>query len=332
MSPQNAAADYTRSLSVASEALHAAPRRAEVPLECAGMRLDRILAHLFPEYSRSRLQTWVRQARVTVDGRPSASSAKLWGGEHIRLTPELDAADEARPEDIPLAVVYDDAELIVLDKPPGLVMHPGSGNRAGTLMNALLHRAPELARLPRAGIVHRLDKDTSGLLVVARTLTAQTSLVRQLQARTVRRTYLALVVGVPQAAGTVEAPVGRHPRQRTKMAVVASGKPARTHYRVLEHGAGWSLVECRLDTGRTHQIRVHMAHIGHPLIGDPVYLPREAVRRLPAAAHRFHRQALHAAALALEHPVGGNVREWVAPMPRDMHDLLEALRHDAAPS
>jgi len=329
MSPQNDAADYTRSPSAASPPQHAAPRLADVPSECAGMRLDRVLAQLFPEYSRSRLQVWVRQARVTVEGRTCTASAKVWGGERIRLVPELDAQDAAVPEDIPLTVVHEDAALIVIDKPAGLVVHPGSGNRAGTLMNALLHRAPELAVLPRAGIVHRLDKDTSGLLVVARTLAAQTSLVRQLQARTVSRTYLALVVGTPAGAGKVEAPVGRHPQHRTKMAVVASGKPAVTHHRVLERGTGWSLVECRLETGRTHQIRVHMAHIGHALVGDPVYLPRQALRDLPSAVRNFPRQALHATALALEHPAHGGLHEWHSSLPVDMRDLLETLKHDA---
>ncbi len=293
------------------------------------MRLDQVLARLFPEFSRSRLQEWVRGARVTVDGSAASPSAKVWGGERIHLTPELRAGNEALPQDIPLAVAYEDAVLIVIDKPAGLVVHPGSGNREGTLMNALLHRAPELAALPRAGIVHRLDKDTSGLLVVARSLEAQTSLVRQLQARTVGRTYLALVTGVPTVSGTVDAPIGRHPQQRTRMAVVTTGKPAVTKFRLLERGAGWSLVECALETGRTHQIRVHMAKVGHPLIGDPVYLPRHGARHLPAAARAFSRQALHATALSLQHPSDEALRQWHSQMPPDMLCLLETLRRDA---
>lgn len=295
------------------------------------MRVDQVLARLFPEFSRSRLQEWVRQGLVTVDGNAVVPSAKLWGGEGIRLIPLLEPDGGALAEDIPLSVVYEDAALIVIDKPAGLVVHPGSGNRAGTMMNALLHRAPELSALPRAGIVHRLDKDTSGLLVVARSLVAQVSLVRQLQSRTVGRTYLAVVAGVPDASGSIEAPIGRHPQQRTKMAVVPSGKSAVTHYRVLEQGTAWSLVECRLETGRTHQIRVHMAHIGHALLGDPVYFPRQAARRLPGTAYAFPRQALHAAALALEHPVDGSRCHWHSPVPADMRDLLERLRTDAAP-
>jgi len=293
------------------------------------MRLDQVLARLFPEFSRSRLQDWVRGSRVTVDGHPATPSARVRGGEHIRLMPEAGREGPDLPEDIPLAVVHEDEALIVIDKPAGLVVHPGSGNRAGTLMNALLHRAPELASVPRAGIVHRLDKDTSGLLVVARTLTAQTSLVRQLQARTVSRTYLALTAGVAPTRGTVEAPIGRHPLHRTKMAVVQAGKAAITHFRTLEHGDGWSLVECRLETGRTHQIRVHMAHLGHALLGDPVYLPRQAAGRLPAPGRTFSRQALHATALALAHPLDGAQCRWESPMPADMRGLLDVLRHDA---
>ena len=329
MSPPNDAVDYSLSTSASPLPASAAPRLADVPPDFAGMRVDQVLARLFPEYSRSRLQDWVRQARVTVDGAVTSQSARLWGGEHICLSPEMDAGSQALAEDIPLRVMHEDAALIVIDKPAGLVVHPGNGNRAGTLMNALLHHAPELAALPRAGIVHRLDKETSGLLVVARTLVSQTSLVRQLQARTVQRTYLALVAGVPASAGRVEAPIGRHPQQRTKMAVVATGKPAVTHFRVLEHGQGWSLLECRLETGRTHQIRVHMAQIGHALIGDPVYLPPQRARQLPEAARTFARQALHATALALTHPLAGDTQQWHSPVPPDMLALLQTLRRDA---
>jgi 23S rRNA pseudouridine1911/1915/1917 synthase len=216
-----------------------------------------------------------------------------------------------------------------VDKPAGLVVHPGSGNPDGTLLNALLHHASRLAAIPRAGIVHRLDKETSGLLVVAKTLAAQTSLVRQLQARTVKRDYLAVVLGVPARASTVEAPIGRHPVVRTRMAVVASGKPAVTHYRVLHSGHGWSLLRCSLETGRTHQIRVHLASIGHPLIGDPVYLGRAGARTVPAAARGFGRQALHAHHLALSHPESGAPVAWESPLPRELAALLDALEQHA---
>jgi len=301
-----------------------------VPAELAGLRLDQALARLLPEYSRSRLQDWVRRARVRVDGATAAPKDKVWGGESIEVQTEPDpqtTASVAQP--IPLAIVYEDGELLVVDKPVGLVVHPGSGNGDGTLLNALLHHAQSLSTLPRAGIVHRLDKDTSGLLVVAKTLEAQTDLVRQLQARTVRREYLALVAGVPTTQGVVEAPIGRHPIARTKMAVVSKGKAARTYYRVLRAGAGWSLVECRLETGRTHQIRVHMHSIGHPLIGDAVYRDARFERKLPPAARRFERQALHAARLQVVHPVTRAQLAFEAAVPADMTALIRTLEQDA---
>lgn len=302
------------------------PDRSAVPRHCAGRRLDQVLAELWPEHSRNRLQGWVRDGRVTVDAKVEREpKRKLLGGERLVLE-EAPGPDELaeQPEDIPLAVVFEDDALLVIDKPPGLVVHPGSGNWNGTLMNALLHRVPTIAAIPRAGIVHRLDKDTSGLLVVAKTLEAQTDLVRQLQARTVRRQYLALVNGLVRGDGAVDAPIGRHPVQRTKMAVVPEsrgGKTAVTCYRVLETWAHCTLVECALETGRTHQIRVHMASIGHPLLGDPVYGRRDL--RLPA----FHRQALHATRLGLVHPVSGLPQQWEAPMPEDMRALVEHLRN-----
>jgi 23S rRNA pseudouridine1911/1915/1917 synthase len=306
------------------------PRQARVPVELAGLRLDQALARLFPEYSRSRLQSWVRSAQVTVDGAPAQPRDKVWGGERIVLDAQVHTEASERAQAIPLAIVYEDATLLVIDKPAGLVVHPGSGNRDGTMMNALLHHAPSLAALPRAGIVHRLDKDTSGLLVVAKTLPAQADLVRQLQARSVKREYLAIAAGAVPPQRTIEAPIGRHPVQRTRMAVVERGKPALTRVRSLRRGRGWSLIECTLETGRTHQIRVHLANIGHPLIGDPVYLGRAAGRALPAAARAFPRQALHAARLALVHPVSGELVRWESPLPGDMRALLADLERDAA--
>jgi 23S rRNA pseudouridine1911/1915/1917 synthase len=314
------AADYSRS--------HRPTRGLEIPAECAGWRLDAALATLFPEHSRSRLQGWLRQGLIRLDGGAAEPKRKVYGGERI----DFDAAVAVPPaptlaesaEDIPLAVVYEDDELIVIDKPAGLVVHPGNGNVSGTMMNALLHLAPQLAAIPRAGIVHRLDKDTSGLLVVARTLTAQTDLVRQMQARSVKRHYLALALGKVEGDGTVDAPLGRHAVQRTKMAIVrAGGKEARTHYAVRERFGRATLLECRLETGRTHQIRVHLASIGHALAGDPVYgKAKSGDARLDA----FARQALHAWRLALVHPATGAEMAWEAPLPADFAQLLEDLR------
>lgn len=317
-----------------------------IPVEYAGLRLDVALARLFPEHSRARIQAWLRDGLIQIDGgvgrvppfsakhsgtigefelqATPAPTYKVHGGEtvHIRPPQLTDQRDQA--ENIALAVVYEDDELIVVDKPAGLVVHPGNGNADGTLMNALLHHAPSLAQVPRAGIVHRLDKDTSGLLVIAKTLTAQTDLVRQLQARTVKRYYLALVHGHVNRDGLVDAELGRHPVHRTKMAVVrGGGREARTHYFVRERFAKVSLLECHLDTGRTHQIRVHMASIGHPLVGDPVYgKSKSSDARLDA----FRRQALHAWQLSLIHPKDGAVMAWEAPVPQDFDDLLTQIR------
>jgi len=294
-----------------------------VPDECAGLRLDQALARMFPQYSRSRLARWVREARVTVDGAAGRPRQAVYGGERIALEPAADPhAAAGQPENIPLAIVHEDAALIVIDKPAGLVVHPGAGNWQGTLLNALLAHDPGLAALPRAGIVHRLDKDTSGLLVVARTLAAQTDLVRQLAARSVRREYLAVAHGRVARAGTVRAPIGRHPRQRTRMAVVARGREAVTHYEVLERYAAATLLRCRLETGRTHQIRVHLAALGHPLVGDPAY-------GRGARGIVFARQALHAERLALVHPDTRRTVEWEAKLPADLRDLLTGLRRSA---
>lgn len=291
----------------------------------AGQRLDVCLAALLPEYSRSRLQAWVRKGLLRIDHEICEDTKrKLNGGEALCLEAELDPQRLAyAPEDIPLAVVFEDAHLLVINKPAGLVVHPGSGNWTGTLLNALLAYSPALAELPRAGIVHRLDKETSGLMVVAKTLMAQTDLVRQLQARTVKRHYAAIVMGHPSARGTVDEPIDRHPVQRIKMAVVQGGREARTHYRLQERLQGASWLECELETGRTHQIRVHMAHIGHPLVGDPVYGGRKL---LPPPAGLFARQALHAFQLGLIHPQSGEACVWKIPLPDDMLALISGLR------
>lgn len=288
--------------------------------------MDQALARLLPQHSRSRLQTWVRDGRVQVDGQPAPIRRKIRGGETLHVEPAIEPIESAhRAEDIALKIVFEDETLLVVDKPAGLVVHPGSGNWSGTLLNALLQHAKQLADIPRAGIVHRLDKHTSGLLVIAKTLTAQTHLVRQLQARAVSRDYLAIVYGSPDASGLVDAPIGRHPIQRTKMAVVSKGKAAITHYQVLERFNACSLVRCQLETGRTHQIRVHMQAIGHPLVGDPVYRVK---RMLSLVASRFPRQALHAASLAFEHPDSGRPMRWQVELPTDMHDLLTELRRE----
>ena len=299
------------------------PARASVivviPAHCAGMRLDQALAQLMPEHSRSRIRTWIDGGRVTLAGAAVDAKRRLGGGERIVVAPLPDPrAASFTPQAIPLAIVYEDATLIVIDKPAGLVVHPGSGNWSGTLANALLHHAPPLASVARAGIVHRLDKDTSGLLVVAKTETAQTDLVRQLQARSVRREYLALATGDIARGGTVDAPIGRHPVKRTSMAVVRTGKPAVTLYAVRERFGECTLLACRLETGRTHQIRVHLASLGHPLVGDPAYGRGRGIA--------FPRQALHAWRLGLVHPVTRQPMQWEAPLPADFGVLLATLR------
>ncbi len=294
-----------------------------VPDFLAGARLDRALAQMFPEHSRSRLQKWLREGCVHLDSSAAKPKQKIWGGELVEISPRPDSADTVhRAESIALDVVYEDEDVLVINKPAGLVVHPGNGNWRGTLLNALLHHCASLSDLPRAGIVHRLDKDTSGLLVVAKTLQAQTDLVRQLQARTVKRDYLAVVHGVVTDAGEVEAPVGRDPRSRTRMAVVRTGKPALTRYKVIRRFAGATLLECSLATGRTHQIRVHMQSLGHPLLGDPVYggSRGQASRLAP-----IRRQALHAVRLEFAHPVSGARKRFNAPPPQDIAALLAVL-------
>lgn len=299
-----------------------------IPGHCAGLRLDQALAQLLSEWSRSRLQSWILEKRVSVDGASSIPRQKVWGGEKILLYPARDSAETAHaPEAIALDIIHEDDAIIIINKPAGLVVHPGSGNWHGTLLNALLHHSLQLSGIPRSGIVHRLDKETSGLLVVAKTLEAQTSLVRQLQERTVKRDYLALVWGCISFHGWIDAPVGRHPVQRTRMAVVASGKEARTRYEVLEQFADCTLLRCSLETGRTHQIRVHMESLGHPLVGDPVY-GGKAKKGSGATMQLaiFPRQALHAHRLELKHPQHGQRMGWEAPLPEDMSNLQLMLR------
>ncbi|WP_426662480.1 23S rRNA pseudouridine(1911/1915/1917) synthase RluD [Rhodanobacter aciditrophus] len=310
---------------------------ARVPLAAAGRRFDQALAELFPDYSRSRLAAWIKSGAATLDGAVVPPRQLLRGGEQVRLEAELEAEVESAPEAIALAVVHEDEHLLVLDKPAGLVVHPGAGNPSGTLLNALLHHDAKLAELPRAGIVHRLDKDTSGLMVVAKTLPAMTALVEMLSHHDVERQYEAVVLGSLVSGGTVDAPIGRSMGDRLRQAVrdEEGGKHAVTHYRLRERFRAHSLIQCNLETGRTHQIRVHLAHVGHPLVGDPLYggglkLPRRATPELVAALRGFRRQALHAERLAFAHPVTGEPLAFAAERPADMTALIEALRADLA--
>jgi 23S rRNA pseudouridine1911/1915/1917 synthase len=308
-----------------------------VPLSAAGRRFDQALAEMFPDYSRSRLTAWVKAGAVTLDGVPAVPRHLLRGGEKVQLEAELETEVTSAPEAIPLDIVYEDPHLLVINKPVGLVVHPGAGNPAGTVLNALLHHDPKLAELPRGGIVHRLDKDTSGLMVVAKTLATHTALVEMLSQHEVARQYEAIVLGTMIAGGTVDAPIGRHMGDRLRQAVrdEEDGKHAVTHYRLRERFRAHTLVQCNLETGRTHQIRVHLSHIGHPLVGDPLYggglkLPKRATPELIAALRSFRRQALHAERLAFEHPVTGESLSFEAPRPADMDALIAALRDDLA--
>jgi len=295
------------------------------------MRLDQAAAELFAGFSRGRLQKWIRSGALRVDGQAQKPTYRVSGGETLVLDAEPEYREDVRAENISLDIVFADEDIIVLIKPAGLVVHPAAGNPDGTLQNALLHFDPRLAALPRAGIVQRLDKDTSGIMVVARSERAHNSLVRQLQARTMSRIYRAVALGDMISGGTVDAPIGRHPVDRKRMAVVASGRPAVSHYRILERFPGISYIEVSLETGRTHQIRVHMAHIGHPLVGDPVYGRSTRRRRgMTDAQHdllrAFPRQALHAARIELNHPGSGEAVAFDAPLPADFERLLTELR------
>ena len=303
-----------------AEATHALT----LPADAAGQRFDVALARALPQFSRARLRAWIDAGRVTQDGQPAAPTRKVRGGERVAIRAEALPEETAfLPEAIALTIVAEDDALIVVDKPAGLVVHPGAGNWEGTLLNALLHHAPQLRQVPRAGIVHRLDKDTSGLLVVAKTLAVHTALVRALQARIVTREYLALATGDLARGDTVDAPIGRHPTRRTTMAVVATGKAARTHFSVLERFGRATLLRCRLETGRTHQIRVHLASLGHPLVGDPAYGR--------TGRSRFHARRCMRRGSRLDHPVTGRACAWESPLPRDFQDVLSLLRGQVAP-
>jgi 23S rRNA pseudouridine1911/1915/1917 synthase len=304
-----------------------------LPLELAGLRLDQALARALPQYSRARLQGWIEAGAVEVDGRLLRGKDKVLGGERVHIEARIEADEQVAAETLPLDVVFKDRALIVINKPPGMVVHPGAGNSVHTLQNALLAFDPKLAVVPRAGIVHRLDKDTSGLLVVARTPEVHTALVAAIAEREVERHYIASCTGVMTAGGTVDEPIGRHRSQRTRMAVRSDGRPAVTHYRVLKRFRAHTLVRAELETGRTHQIRVHLAHIGFPLVGDPAYggrrrLPAGCTAELAAELAGFKRQALHAARLKLAHPVTGRDVEWEAPLPADMTRLVAVMEAD----
>lgn len=299
-----------------------------------GQRLDQALAELFPDYSRSRIKEWILEDRVTVDGKTiNKPKEKVLGGELVAIDAQIEEDARWAPQDIPLDIVYEDNDILVINKPRGLVVHPGAGNPDGTILNALLYYYPEIMDVPRAGIVHRLDKDTTGLMVVAKTVPAQTRLVEALQAREITREYEAVAIGNMTAGGRVDEPISRHSTKRTHMAVHPMGKPATTHYRIMEHFRTHTRLRLRLETGRTHQIRVHMSHINHPLVGDQLYggrprPPRGASDSFISILRGFDRQALHATMLRLYHPISGIQMEWHAALPEDMVELINALKAD----
>jgi 23S rRNA pseudouridine1911/1915/1917 synthase len=313
-----------------TEPPEAGPHRVAVPGDFAGERLDVALARLLPQYSRSRLQAWIDAGRVTLDGARPTRRQRLVGGEQVEVTPLFEASHRVAPESQPLQVVHRDRAVWVIDKPAGLVVHPGAGRPSGTLQNALLALDPPLALVPRAGLVHRLDKDTSGLLIVARTPAIHARLSAMIAAREMHREYLALCVGAPSGGGSIEAPIGRHRTERTRMAVRPDGRESVTHYRIERRFASHTLLRVQLETGRTHQIRVHLAHIGYPVVGDPVYggrrrIPAGASAPLVAALDGFRRQALHATRLSLRHPSTGREADYESPLPADFADLLVVL-------
>ncbi|MGP4036514.1 23S rRNA pseudouridine(1911/1915/1917) synthase RluD [Pantoea agglomerans] len=299
-----------------------------------GQRLDQTLAELFPDYSRSRIKEWILDRRVTVNGvMVDTPKEKVLGGELVAIDAEIEEAQRWEPQNLPLDIVYEDEDIIVINKPRDFVVHPGAGNPDGTVLNALLHHYPAIMDVPRAGIVHRLDKDTTGLMVVAKTVPAQTHLVDSLQRREITREYEAVAIGNMTAGGTVEQPISRHSTKRTHMAVHPMGKPAVTHYRIMEHFRAHTRLRLRLETGRTHQIRVHMSHISHPLVGDPLYggrprPPKGASEAFITTLRGFDRQALHATMLRLYHPISGIEMEFHAALPQDMVDLIAELKAD----
>lgn len=307
---------------------------ATVSDDLIGKRLDQAVAELFPDYSRSRLQGWIKDGSLTVDGKEKRPRDKLMGGEQLQIAAELEVIDQYKAVEMPLNIIYEDDDIMIINKPANLVVHPAVGHWEDTLLNGLLHYYPEIAQVPRAGIVHRLDMDTTGLMVVAKTIQAQTELVSQLQDRSMGREYEAVVAGVMTGGGTVEEPLGRHSRNRQKMAVVGLGKEAITHYRVLTKFRAHTHIRLKLETGRTHQIRVHMSHINYPLVGDQLYggrfrLPKGVTPQLLNKLKEFKRQALHAKRLELFHPVTGELMAWEVDLPEDMQHLLSRLQKDA---
>jgi len=306
----------------------------KVPNELGNKRFDQVAAQLFPDFSRARLQSWIKEGNLTVDGETRKAKEKLVGGELLEISVVTQAEGEWLPEEMDIPIVYEDDHIIIINKPMNMVVHPAAGNLTGTLLNGLLHHCPELQNIPRAGIVHRLDKDTTGLMVVAKTLQAQNNIVEQLQSREMGREYEAVVQGTMTGGGSVKEPMARHAKDRTKMAVHPTGKDAITHYRVLEKFPSFTHVRVKLETGRTHQIRVHMAHIQHPLAGDQTYggkvrLPKGVSNQLRDVLREFPRQALHAKRLELHHPDSGRLVHWEVPLPDDFQGLLETLRLDA---
>lgn len=305
-----------------------------IPEEMAGKRLDQVLAELFSEHSRTRLQEWIRNGQVRVNDRILRQRDKVAGGESVKIITTFTEHDSWEPEQISLQIIYEDASVIILNKPPGLVVHPGAGNPEHTLLNALLFHDPDLKIVARAGIVQRLDKNTSGLMVIARTPEVHTYLVAEMRERKIKREYQAIVNGTIISGGTIDKPVGRHPRHRTRMAVIETGKPAITHYRIINKYRAHTHIKVQLETGRTHQIRVHMSWLGHPVVGDTVYsgrprIPKGINSELANIIKSFPRQALHASALEFNHPESGKTVQYEAPLPEDMNHLIEALRTDA---
>ncbi len=312
---------------------HKITKQITLTSEYAGQRLDQALAQLLPEFSRSKLTQWLKSGDILCNGQSAKAKDKVYGEELITLNVELSDETHWQAENLPLDICYEDDDLLVINKPAELVVHPGAGNASGTLVNAVLNHYPQASALPRAGLIHRLDKDTTGLLVIAKSLTAQTKLTKALQQREIHREYLCLVNGTLTGGGTVDEPLGRHPRNRLKQAVIVTGRPAVTHYRINESFPHYTLLQVILETGRTHQIRVHMANIHHAVVGDPLYnrlqLPKHCDETLKQTLRQFKRQALHASKLSFIHPTTAVPLTFSAPLPKDFSHLLEVIRtHD----